>query len=44
MTKTKSIILTIIGTMLAGVGVGVFFTPNKIIKKSIFTVKKKGGV
>lgn len=31
MTKTKSIILTIIGTMLAGVGVGVFFTPNKII-------------
>ncbi len=31
MSKTKSIILTIIGTMLTGIGVGVFFTPNKIV-------------
>lgn len=31
MNKRKSIMLTIIGTMLTGIGVGVFFTPNKIV-------------
>ncbi len=31
MTKMKSIILTIFGTMITGFGVGVFLTPNKIV-------------
>ena len=31
MSKTKSILLTIIGTMITGFGVGVFLTPNKIV-------------
>ncbi|MBE7011746.1 MAG: YitT family protein [Ruminococcaceae bacterium] len=31
MTKTKSILLTIIGTMITAFGIGVFLTPNKIV-------------
>ncbi len=31
MSKVKSIILTIIGTMITGFGIGVFLTPNKIV-------------
>ena len=31
MKKSKSILLTIIGTMLTGFAIGVFLTPNKIV-------------
>lgn len=31
MTKTKSILLTILGTMVTGFAIGVFLTPNKIV-------------
>lgn len=31
MSKTKSVLLTIIGTMITAFGIGVFLTPNKIV-------------
>ena len=31
MSKIKSILLTILGTMITGFGIGVFLTPNKIV-------------
>ncbi len=31
MNKTKSLLITIIGTMITGLGIGVFLTPNKIV-------------
>lgn len=31
MTKTKSVLLTIIGTMITAMGIGVFLTPNMIV-------------
>lgn len=31
MTKTKSILLTILGTMVTGFAIGVFLTPNRIV-------------
>ena len=31
MKKSKSILLTIFGTMLTGFAIGVFLTPNKIV-------------
>lgn len=31
MTKTKSVILTIIGTMITAMGIGMFLTPNMIV-------------
>jgi len=31
MSKTKSVLLTILGTMITGFGIGVFLTPNKIV-------------
>jgi len=31
MSKVKSILLTVLGTMLTGFGIGVFLTPNKVV-------------
>jgi len=31
MKKTKSILLTILGTMMTGFAIGSFLTPNKIV-------------
>lgn len=31
MKKTKSIFMTILGTMIIGFGIGTFLTPNKIV-------------
>ena len=31
MSKRKSILMTILGTMITGLAIGVFLTPNKIV-------------
>ena len=31
MNRIKSLLITILGTMLTGMGIGVFLTPNKIV-------------
>ena len=43
MGKYKSLLGTILGTMLTGFGIGVFLTPNKIIthKKNMSNIIQK---